>query len=89
MIVKNVSNSFQDVSRGPFAKVSIETHSNPSDMFMAVIKGPLVVELAVFVDQEMWKKFKKQYGTEKAERELENYVLAILNNVMVNSARER
>lgn len=68
-----------DIKRDPYANVPVQR--NRDDRFMAVIKGPLTVELAVFADQEMWKKFKKQYGAEKADKEMENYVLAILNNV--------
>lgn len=40
----------------------------------------LTIELGVFVDDALWFYFNELYG-QKAEKELQRYVLAIVNNV--------
>ncbi|KRY71449.1 A disintegrin and metalloproteinase with thrombospondin motifs 16 [Trichinella pseudospiralis] len=47
----------------------------------AALKGPLTVELALFVDAKIYKQFRNIYGNDMANTELLNFVLATINNI--------
>uniref|UniRef100_A0A915L3Z7 Uncharacterized protein n=1 Tax=Romanomermis culicivorax TaxID=13658 RepID=A0A915L3Z7_ROMCU len=66
-----------------FADIINSDNDNNDDSFMLSIRGPLVVELALFVDEELWKKFEKKYDNDAllAEQELNKFVFSVLNNV--------
>lgn len=53
-----------------------------------MIKGPLTVELGVFVDDAMWQHFNGIYGS-KADSELLSFILAAVNNVSLELAKDR
>lgn len=45
-------------------------------------EGDLIVELAIFVDELLWKHFYTQYGG-SAEKKLQDYALTMLNNIQI------
>ncbi|VDK74613.1 unnamed protein product [Litomosoides sigmodontis] len=45
-------------------------------------EGKLIVELAIFVDEMLWKVFVNKYGT-NASNKLQDYALTMLNNVQI------
>lgn len=66
----------------------IQLYKNISDLpiveekAMPVLQGPIIVELAVFADQELWKKFKRKYNSEYvAENELKKFIFTLITNV--------
>ncbi|VDP40492.1 unnamed protein product [Soboliphyme baturini] len=47
----------------------------------ASLPDQLTLKLAVFTDTRLWQYFVKEFGEESAESELEDFVLALINNV--------
>lgn len=45
-------------------------------------QSDVTVELAVFVDNELWRKYQTDHGA-YADSQLQDFVMAILNNVIV------
>ena len=51
--------------------------------FLAVLKdSDLTIELAVFVDEELWNHFIKMHG-ERADAQLHKFIMAAVNNIDV------
>ncbi|VDN02766.1 unnamed protein product [Thelazia callipaeda] len=46
------------------------------------VQGELIVELAIFVDETLWKDFSSKYGS-LANSKLQDYALTMLNNVQI------
>lgn len=56
---------------------------------LAVVRGPLTVEIALFADEKLWKHFEKIYGLADAESELHSFILAVVNNVRAGWIQKR
>ncbi len=75
---KSLESNFSERKDDPFP-VRMEDLSFSQER-LAVIKGPLVIELAVFADEAMWLHFDEIYGRD-AEPELQKFILTAVNNV--------
>lgn len=43
--------------------------------------GPLTLEMALFLDTQLYQHFSDEFGSERAEEELVDFALALINNV--------
>lgn len=68
-----VANDNYSVPEGPA--------NDPKVLFQ---NNPITLELALFLDEPLWKHFIEEFGAQRADQEIVDFSLALMNNVLIN-----
>lgn len=67
-----------------FGNYSIPIGADNDDVPIYTGATPLTIEMGVFLDNKLWDHFVEEFGNDRAEQELVDFSLALINNVNFN-----